>query len=100
MRLLNVLCKVLSFGKKKELSDFPKWTLAILGAVSFLIASYFGLMFAEVVPDFVKKTNQLSILNIRFFGIVLILGICAIAAWVSGCIAARCHTILFESWFK
>jgi len=79
-----------------ELSD---WALALIGIISFLIAGYWGMAVADVLQDLVKMTNRGGLSWIRTAGFAL-LGLLGIAIWFYGCIAARCHSSLFERHFR
>lgn len=85
--------KVISYG---ELSD---GVLATLGILSFLSASYWGLMLGDVVPGFVSDVNELGV-SWPAVGWALVLGGFGVSVWFFGCIAARCHSILYDRWFK
>ncbi|OLQ89693.1 hypothetical protein BIY22_19220 [Vibrio panuliri] len=58
-----------------------------------------GLMLGEVVPSFIKlsNANPISIQMIMFGLFLVFLGV---LFWVFGCIAARCHSLLYDRWFK
>lgn len=99
MKVLDGIARVLSQGKQKTFEELPSWILVIMGTLTFLTASYPGLMFAEVVPDFIKKVNEVGV-TAAATGIAIILALYAIPTWVFGCVAGRCHTVLYERYFK
>lgn len=56
-------------------------------------------MLGDVVPDFIKIVNGNSA-SLTAFGLAVVLGGLGISVWFLDCIAARCHTLLYEHWFK
>ncbi|AEF98507.1 hypothetical protein [Methylomonas methanica] len=99
MRILNEAVHFFTRKKKSHFDELNDWVLAILGVLSFLVAGYWSLMLSNVVPDFVKITNDVGI-SIRAVGLALLLGGFGLTVWFFGCIAARCHSLLYERWFK
>lgn len=100
---MKVLDKAASFittrRKKKTFEEFNDWLLAVLGVLAFLVAGYSGLMLGEVVPDFIKIVNENGV-SLIAVGLVMLLGGFGISVWFFGCIAPRCHALLYERWIK
>ena len=42
----------------KKFEILPSFWLVLLGAPSFLVAGYFGYMFQDAIPGFIKTTNS------------------------------------------
>ncbi|WP_312050607.1 hypothetical protein [Acinetobacter courvalinii] len=86
--------------KKRKFNQMPDYLLIIIGVPSFLSASYWGLVLGDVVPDFVRAINNQGYMDI--FSILISVILLALAAefWFFSAIAVRCHTILYERWFK
>lgn len=99
MKVLKYISWKLSRKKEKTFEELSSWFVAPIGALAFLAASYPGVMFTEVVPEFVETINRVG-LDTTAVKIAFILGIYAIAAWCFGCIAAKCHSVLYERWFR
>lgn len=99
MKVLDRLAKLTNRKSKKTFDESPSWLIAPLGSLAFLVASYLGLMFADVIPDFIKTINRVGI-NVVAIKIAIILIFYAIPIWYFGCIAAKCHTVLYDRWFK
>jgi hypothetical protein len=99
MSFLNKITNVLTRSKVKQFEDLPNWLLAFLGIASFLVAGYWGLVLGDVTPPFVKKVNEVGF-SPQVFSIALLLGCLGLLFWFFGCIAARCHTLIYERWFK
>ncbi|MDC8804059.1 hypothetical protein PRZ61_11475 [Halomonas pacifica] len=99
MKVLNVATGFITRRKPKTFENLSDWVLAILGVLSFFVAGYWGLMLSDVVPDFIKATNQAGI-SFPVAGLAILLGGFGLSVWFFGCIAARCHTLLYERWFK
>lgn len=99
MKVLDKAASFLTRRKKKTFEELDDWLLAVLGRVAFLVAGYWGLMLGDVVPDFIKIVNKNG-LSPTAIGLTLLLGGFGISVWFFGCIAARCHTLLYERWFK
>ncbi|WP_254626084.1 hypothetical protein, partial [Acinetobacter oleivorans] len=86
--------------KKREFNEMPDYLLVIFGIPAFLISSYWMFVITEVTPDFIRAVNKqahIDILGISIAGILLVL---AAEVWFFSSIAVRCHTILYERWFK
>ncbi|RTE86366.1 MULTISPECIES: hypothetical protein [Gammaproteobacteria] len=99
MAQLDKLAQIITRRKAKKLSELNSGILAIIGSGSFLIAGYWGLMLSTVVPDMVKATNEHGLPPLAI-GIWLLLGGYSAIVWYFGCIASRCHSLLYERWFK
>jgi hypothetical protein len=99
MNLLSRLVGYVSFGRKRNFADLPSWLLSILGAAAFLVASYLALMMANIMPNFVQSVNKDGMRS-AYLVLSLWLGFYAVAGWFCGCVAARCHELLFSRRFK
>jgi hypothetical protein len=99
MKILDSVTGFITRNKKRSFEELSDWMLAVLGVVAFLVAGYWGLMLSEAVPGFIKETNQTGI-SLPAVGLGLLLGGFGLSVWFFGCIAARCHTLLYERWFK
>jgi len=82
-----------------KFQELPSFILVIYGAPSFVIAAYFGLMFSEIIPNLVKVTNNYGF-KITLIYVWGLLALYAMLMWWFGCVATRCHKILYERWFK
>lgn len=80
--------------------DMPSWLLIALGVPSFLVAGYWGLALTEVVPLYVKAVNKIGYLDTMGTILGLILLILGFQLWFFGAVATRCHSLLYERWFK
>lgn len=97
--MLNKFASWISRRKKGSFDEFPSCAIGVQGIIAFLVTGYLGLMLGDVVPEFVKKVNEVGIsLGAIWLGILL--GVYGLALWFFGCITARCHGILYERWFK
>lgn len=99
---MKVLDKVASFITRRKKMTFDELNdsfLAVLGVLAFLVAGYWGLMLSDVVPEFIKLVNENGI-SLIAIGLAMLLGSFGISVWFFGCISARCHTLLYERWFK
>jgi hypothetical protein len=102
-KLLALFSRLLQWWhtrKRYHFGSMPDWMLALFGGASFLEAGYWGLALSEVVPDFMKTVNKLGYIDMLGGAIGLLLMLLSIQLWFLGAIAARCHSILFERWFK
>lgn len=99
MNVLNVATGFITRNKKATFEELSDLILAVLGVLSFLVAGYWGLMLSEVIPEFAKVANQTGI-SLPIAGLGLLLAGFGITVWFFGCIATRCHTLLYERWFK
>lgn len=78
-----------------ELSD---WLLAPIGIVSFLIAGYWGMAVADVLPDLITATNQHG-LTWSGAAAFAFLGGLGVTIWFHGHLAIRCNEILSKRHF-
>ncbi|WP_158174878.1 hypothetical protein [Grimontia hollisae] len=99
MKVLNKAASFLTRRRKKSFEELNDWLLAVIGMSAFLVAGYWGLMLSEVVPEFIKIVNGNGI-SMTAVSLAILLGGFGISVWFFGCIAARCHTLLYERWFK
>ena len=99
MKVLDSVTGFITRNKKRSFEELSDWMLAVLGVVAFLVAGYWGLMLGEAVPGFIKETTQTGI-SLPAVGLGLLLGGFGLSVWFFGCIAARCHALLYERWFK
>jgi len=84
---------------KKTFSALHGAILIFIGAMSFCVAGYWGLMLKDVVPVFIEATNK-SEISWLVVAVWILLGAYASAVWVCGCLATRAHAILYDRWFK
>lgn len=96
---MSAISKFLPRYKAKKFEEAPSWVLAMLGVPCFLMASYFTLMFAAVLPDLIKATNGREINLSQAAALWSLLAPYAAIVWLSGCIAKRCHDLLYKRWF-
>ncbi|GJL54054.1 MAG: hypothetical protein NPIRA02_11860 [Nitrospirales bacterium] len=99
MEILNEIVNRIKSMKKYRLMDLPDWGLLIYGTSSFLVAGYWGLVLSNIVPDFVKEVNKIGISPTAVM-VGLILGLLSLKFWLFGCIATRCHALIYDRWFK
>lgn len=97
MRVLNKLISYTTKQNKTKFEDFHDIFLIVLGIPSFLIAGYWGVMLGSVIPKIIKIVNEKGL---DFDAIPLALSFFALGVWFFGCIAARCHSLIYERWFK
>lgn len=83
---------------KRQFSDLHWSLLVFMGGLSFLVAAYWGLALSKLVPNLIETTNKFGLppLALKLW---LIIAIYAAGTWFFGCIASRCHSILYERWF-
>jgi hypothetical protein len=73
--------------------------LVLLGGPTFLVAAYFGWFFSTTMPGFVTELSQQGpSVAVAIAGLELAAQ--AAVTWINACIAARCHAVLYERWFK
>lgn len=99
MKFLDKAASFITQRKKKTFEELSDRFLAALGVLAFLVAGYWGLMLGDVVPDFIKIVNENGV-SLTAIGLGMLLGGFGISVWFFGCIAARCHSLLYDRWFK
>lgn len=86
-------------SKEKTFAEMHWLILVLFGGTSFIVASYWALALSSIVPELLEATNKFGLPPLAI-GLWLLVGGYAIAVWYFGCIASRCHTVLYERWFK
>lgn len=99
MKILDGVVRKLTHAKKSKFSESSDWAVAITGLTAFFIAGYWGLMLGDIVPDVVKKSNEVGFTPDGILLAVLLCGF-GLSFWFFSNIAARCNGILYERWFK
>ena len=99
MKLLDSFAKLITQKNENKFKDLHGLILCLLGASAFLVACYWGLMLKDVVPPLITATNKAGFSSFAL-KLWLFLGSYAVAVWYFGCIATRCHAVLYERWFK
>lgn len=56
--MLNKITQFFTFGKIKDFQSLYAVVLALLGAPSFLVTTYFALMFANFIPELIHSIND------------------------------------------
>lgn len=99
MKLMDYIAKLISRNKFSKFLEISSPMAVLLGVPSFLISGYCGLFLSKFVPLLIDATNThgFSVLGVVLW---LAAGLLAILVWIFGCIATRCHTVLYECWFK
>ncbi|HBS7407762.1 TPA: hypothetical protein MAQ62_005041 [Klebsiella pneumoniae] len=82
-----------------HLHEMSDRVLAPLGATAFLIAGYWVMAVTHVLPDLIATTNQTGLTWVGAAAFTFLGGL-GVTIWFYGCLAARCHTILFERHFR
>ena len=99
MKILDGVVRKLTNAKKSRFSESSDWVVAITGLMAFFIAGYWGLMLGDIVPNAVKKSNEVGFTPDGILLAVFLSGF-GLLFWFFGNIAARCNGILYERWFK
>ena len=99
MKMMNYIATLISRNKFSKFGEVNSPMAVLLGVPSFLVSGYCGLFLSKFVPSLIDATNAhgFSALGIALW---LAAGLLAFLVWVFGCIATRCHTVLYERWFK
>ncbi|MBZ2188238.1 hypothetical protein K8B33_03970 [Alcanivorax sp. JB21] len=97
---MDKLVSLLTLGKQERtFAEVHSIFLVLLGALSFIVAGYWGLALSTVILDLIEKTNKYGLPPLAV-GLWFLVGIYAAITWCFGCIASRCHAVLYEKWFK
>lgn len=83
----------------RAIKDMHWGWLMVFGAASFLMAGYCGYLISEAAPRLMVATNKTG-LPLAAIGLWMLLALYAAAVWYFGCVAARCHAVLCDRWFK
>lgn len=82
-----------------QLHELNDWVVALVGSVSFLIAGYWGMGVLKVLPEVISVIDQHGV-TLLGAAILVFLGALGSGIWFFGCIAARCHALLFKRHFR
>lgn len=85
--------------RRAKFADMHSSVIALLGVMSFTVASYWGLAVSTVAPKLAFITNSIGFPPLCVALWLQMGGLC-LASWYFGCIAARCHAILYSRWFS
>lgn len=99
MRSFSRILAAFRTRRKWRLHELSDWVLAPLGAISFLIAGYWSMAVAHVLPDLVATTNQNG-LTWSGAAVFMFLGGLGITIWFYHHLAKRCNKILFKRHFN
>ncbi len=88
-------------GRRRYLFlEMPVLLLVFIGGGAFLVAGYSGLVLKDVVPLWISTVNKIGYFDIISIVIGFFLLLWGIVFWFFSCIAARCHGVLYDRWFK
>jgi len=98
-RVIQRKVAVFRVRPERQLQALDDWVLAMLGVISFVIAGYWGIVVANFLPDLLNQTNQHGLTFVRT-AIFVCLGVMGVCIWFFGCLATRCHSLLYERHFR
>lgn len=99
MSASNPIVYASTLGKKQRFDQLGEWGLAALGAPAFLVSSFFLYVITQLWPEIDKSALHLGF-TVNLAICLLPVGGFAVVAWLFGCIALRCHNLLFERLFQ
>lgn len=100
MKIFNTVAAKWKSRRKYQLQDLSDKALIFLGGPSFLIAGYWTVMLKDVTPEYIKAVNRLGYIDAMGTALALFLLLFGLQVWFFGCIAARCHSVLYDRCFK
>lgn len=86
--------------KRYPFEEMPAWLLVVIGGGAFLVSGYTGLALSDIVPVWISAVNKIGYIDAIGTAIGLFLLLWGAAFWFFSCIAARCHGVLYDRWFK
>jgi hypothetical protein len=90
---------LISRHKWRTLQEISSPLAALLGVTSFIVSGYFGLFLSKFVPPLIDATNAHGI-SAKAIGLWVAVAFFALVVWIFGCLTARCHSVLYDRWFK
>jgi len=99
MPIINRAWAAFQARRKWLLQEMSDRVLAVLGAVSFLIAGYWTMAMADVLPDLVRATNRHGITVPAAAAFLFLAGL-GITIWFHATLAKRCHDLLVDRHFR
>lgn len=99
MQIIPRSLRPLRARRKWRFDELGDGVVALVGAGSFLSAGFWGLTTRDVLPDVLQAT---TLYGVTWMGALcfLFLGGAALNIWFFGCIATRCHTLLYKRHFQ
>ncbi|VVN71912.1 hypothetical protein PS718_00485 [Pseudomonas fluorescens] len=85
--------------KKKTWTDLNDWALALIGALSFLVGSFYLWIVASNTPDLLVLSRDHG-LPLKAIWVFVFLGGLALCSWFFLTVARRCNELLYERNFK
>ena len=79
--------------------DLKSWVLVVIGVFCFLLAGFLGMILTDQMRGMIRAFDEVGI-DGYVAVITIVVSMCLGAAmWFSGCVAARCHAVLYRRWF-
>lgn len=94
----NVLAK-LSAGRKKNFEEIHSAYLVVIGLLAFIAGGGLGFQLSSIASAMLEETVEAS-MSMPMAEAWCLVGVLSIPLWYFGCLATRCHTLLYERWFK
>ena len=98
MMIFNFILKAILKDPKKY-EEIGMVSKIIIGITSFLLSSIMTVIVAEVIDEYLATINNVGFNKVTIV-LGVILGLLGAAIWYFGCVAARCHSLLYVKWFK
>ncbi|MCU7645668.1 hypothetical protein [Pseudomonas piscis] len=99
MKIFRAISTAWHNRKKKTWTELSDWTLAFIGAPSFLVGSFYLWVVSTTTPDLLilSRDHGLPLNAILAFAF---LGGLALSSWFFLSVARRCGELLYERNFK
>lgn len=84
--------------KRTPFKNRSSWLIAPLGGAAGVCTLYYAKVLTEVTPPLIEATNKAGL---TWLGLALwvIVGLLAVQMWFHGCVAKRCHEVLYKRMF-
>ena len=86
--------------KRYPFAEMPAWLLVYIGGSAFIVAGYVGLALHDLVPAWMSTVRKVGYFDAIATVSGLFLLYCGAVLWFFSSIAARCHSVLYDRWFK
>ena len=99
MKLMNIIIQFTSQRKLHEFEDAKDLEVILIGVPFFVFSCLIGYYLNKFISAMINATATHGI-SVSIGVWWLAIAFLACVFWVFSCIATRCHSMLYERWFK
>ena len=99
MKLINLIIQFTSQRKIHEFEDADNLEVTMISVPFFVFAYLIGYYINKFIPAMINATATDGI-SVSIIAWWVAIAFFACLFWIFSCIATRCHSVLYERWFK